>query len=41
MKEKKFYPNYFTYPAIIVFTIFYCIPIIASLQEQRLFYLNK
>ncbi|MDO4678043.1 MAG: sugar ABC transporter permease [Eubacteriales bacterium] len=30
MKEKKFYPNYFTYPAIIVFTIFYCIPIIAS-----------
>ena len=30
MKEKKFYPNYFTYPAIIVFTIFYCFPIIAS-----------
>lgn len=30
MKEKKFYPNYFTYPAIIIFAIFYCIPIIAS-----------
>ena len=30
MKEKKFYPNYFTYPAIIVFTIFSCFPIIAS-----------
>lgn len=30
MKKKKFYPNYFTYPAIIIFAIFYCIPIIAS-----------
>lgn len=30
MNQKKFYPNYFTYPAIILFFIFYCIPIIAS-----------
>lgn len=30
MKQKKFYPNYFTYPAMILFFIFYCIPIITS-----------
>ena len=30
MNQKKFYPNYFTFPAIIVFAIFYCFPIIAS-----------
>ncbi|MDO4272890.1 MAG: sugar ABC transporter permease [Eubacteriales bacterium] len=30
MNQKKFYPNYFTYPAIIAFFIFYCIPIGAS-----------
>lgn len=30
MNKKKFYPNYFTYPAIILFSIFYCIPIAAS-----------
>ncbi len=30
MNQKKFYPNYFTYPAIVLFFIFYCIPIIAS-----------
>ncbi len=30
MNQKKFYPNYFTYPAIILFSVFYCIPIIAS-----------
>lgn len=30
MKQKKFYPNYFTYPAIVLFFIFYCIPIISS-----------
>ncbi len=27
-KLNKFYPNYFTYPAIIIFTIFFAIPII-------------
>lgn len=30
MNQKKFYPNYFTFPAIIVFVIFYCFPILAS-----------
>lgn len=30
MKQKKFYPNYFTYPAMVLFFIFYCIPIITS-----------
>ncbi|MGB8451572.1 MAG: sugar ABC transporter permease [Anaerocolumna sp.] len=30
MNKKKFYPNYFTYPAVILFIIFYCIPILAG-----------
>lgn len=30
MNQKKFYPNYFTFPAIILFVIFYCFPIVSS-----------
>ena len=30
MKTKKFYPNYFTFPAVILFIVFYCVPIIAG-----------
>lgn len=30
MKTKKFYPNYFTFPAVVLFIVFYCVPIIAG-----------
>lgn len=30
MNKKKFYPNYFTFPAVGLFTIFYVLPIIAG-----------
>ena len=29
-KLKKFYPNYFTYPAIAIFTLFFAIPVVAA-----------
>lgn len=29
-RMKKFYPNYFTFPAIIIFTIFFALPVIAG-----------
>lgn len=29
-RMKKFYPNYFTYPALIIFTIFFGIPVLAA-----------
>lgn len=30
MNKKKFYPNYFTFPAVVLFMIFYCVPIAAG-----------
>ncbi|MFT3984654.1 MAG: sugar ABC transporter permease [Lachnospiraceae bacterium] len=30
MKSKKLYPNYFTFPAVILFSVFYVIPILAG-----------